>query len=166
MSAIGIRKMKESDWDSVSAIYAEGISTGFATFEKNIPTYEKWNADHLTSCRLVAEKDRTVVGWAALSQVSGRCVYGGVAEVSVYVGKKSRGYNIGRLLMEELISQSEAEGLWTLQSGIFPENTASIKLHQRVGFRRIGHREKVGKLDGVWKDNVIFERRSKTVGVD
>ncbi|HMB63473.1 MAG TPA: GNAT family N-acetyltransferase [Eudoraea sp.] len=161
-----IRPMQPSDWKKVAAIYGEGIATGFATFEKDIPGYARWDENHLRECRLVAEKDNVISGWAALSPVSDRCVYGGVAEVSIYVSTASRGMGIGKLLMEALIDQSEEQGLWTLQSGIFPENTGSIKLHEQVGFRRIGIRERVGKLDGVWKDNVIFERRSLNVGID
>lgn len=161
-----IRAMTPSDWESVARIYAEGIATGFATFEKVVPAWEDWDKNHLEKCRLVAEEKGRILGWAALSPVSSRCVYGGVAEVSVYVGRNARGRGVGMALMHLLISESEAAGLWTLQSGIFPENKASIVLHERVGFRKIGVRERVGKLDGEWKDNVIFERRSKKVGVD
>lgn len=162
---IKTRKMEASDWEAVSKIYTEGIATGFATFETNTPTYETWNAAHMSSCRTVAIENEKVLGWAALSPVSSRCVYGGVAEVSVYVSKDSRGKGLGKLLMEVLIKESEAEGLWTIQSGIFPENEGSIELHKKVGFRYIGKREKVGKLDGLWKDNLLFERRSETVGL-
>ena len=158
--------MNPDDWTEVSKIYAEGIDTGFATFEINVPAYESWDAAHLKTCRFVAESNGKIMGWAALSPVSSRCVYGGVAEVSVYVGQKSRGLGLGELLMNRLISESEMEGIWTLQSGIFPENEGSIKLHKKVGFRYIGKRERVGKLAGEWKDNVLFERRSKTVGID
>jgi phosphinothricin acetyltransferase len=158
--------MEPKDWDSVSKIYEEGIATGFATFETKVPTYESWDKAHLKTCRLVAKRNGEVLGWAALSPVSSRCVYGGVAEVSVYVGQKNRGLGLGELLMNRLISESEADGLWTLQSGIFPKNEGSIKLHKKVGFRYIGKRERVGKLAGEWKDNVLFERRSTTVGVD
>jgi len=163
-SKILIRQMYADDWADVSRIYAEGITTGFATFEKDIPTYESWDTAHMKTCRLIATHANKVLGWAALSPVSSRCVYGGVAEVSVYVGKDSRGMGVGKLLMESLIAESEKEGLWTLQSGIFPENKGSIELHKKVGFRYIGKRERVGKLDGVWKDNVLYERRSKIVG--
>ena len=166
MKQISTRAMKASDWPFVANIYAEGIATGFATFEKEIPSYPSWDQNHLSNCRIIAEHATAIVGWAALSPVSGRCVYGGVAEVSVYVGESYRGLGIGKLLLQELIGQSEAAGLWTLQSGIFPENEGSIRLHELLGFRRIGHRERVGKLDGIWKDNVIFERRSKIVGND
>ncbi len=161
-----VRAMLPQDWQSVAMIYEEGIATGFATFEKNIPTYDIWDKAHMPSCRFVAVKDATLLGWAALSPVSSRCVYGGVAEVSVYVANASRGMGVGRLLMEAVIKESESEGLWTLQSGIFPENGGSIRLHEKMGFRCIGKRERVGKLDGVWKDNVLFERRSKIVGVN
>ncbi len=158
--------MRASDWPAVSEIYAQGIATGYATFETSVPEYEEWNKNHLHSCRLIAERSGHIAGWAALSPVSGRCVYGGVAEVSVYVGPEYQGLGIGKVLMQHLILESEKEGLWTLQSGIFPDNTGSIKLHEKVGFRKIGYREKVGKLHGEWKDNLIFERRSKTVGQD
>lgn len=161
-----IRPMKTEDWASVSKIYEEGIATGFATFETNIPNYEVWDNAHLKACRIVTIKAGEVAGWAALSPVSSRCVYGGVAEVSVYIGKDYWGLGIGKLLMENLISQSEKENLWTLQSGIFPENIGSIKLHEKVGFRYIGKRERVGKLKGIWKDNLLFERRSTAIGID
>jgi phosphinothricin acetyltransferase len=160
-----IRKMEASDWPIVSKIYTEGIATSFATFETNTPTYEAWNSAHMPACRIVVLENNKVLGWAALSPVSSRCVYGGIAEVSVYVAEASRGKGAGKLLMETLIKQSEAEGIWTIQSGIFPENKGSIELHKKVGFRYIGKRERVGKLDGLWKDNLLFERRSKTVGI-
>ncbi|MEN8790223.1 MAG: N-acetyltransferase family protein [Flavobacteriaceae bacterium] len=163
---VTIRPMIPSDWPAVSEIYGQGIETGFATFETEIPSYDTWNQNHLPSCRLVAERGEILAGWAALSPVSGRCVYGGVGEISVYVGKEHRGFGIGKLLLKHLILESEKQGLWTLQAGIFPENKASIKLHEIVGFRKIGFREKVGKLHGVWKDNLLFERRSKKVGLD
>ena len=161
-----IREMQPADWDSVATIYAEGIATEYATFEKSIPTYEAWDSTHLKSCRIVVVDNNTILGWAALSPVSSRCVYGGVAEVSVYVAKEYFGKGVGKMLMHHLISESEKIGLWTLQSGIFPENESSIALHKKVGFRYIGKRERVGQLDGIWKDNLLFERRSKTVGID
>ncbi|MFH6602693.1 GNAT family N-acetyltransferase [Maribacter algicola] len=160
-----IREMMASDWDAVSRIYADGIATGFATFEKDIPDYGSWDTNHMKSCRLVAIKEDKILGWAALSPVSSRCVYGGVGEVSVYIEKDSRRMGVGELLMESLIRESEKEGLWTLQSGIFPENKGSIRLHEKVGFRYIGKRERVGNLDGVWKDNLLYERRSTIVGI-
>lgn len=160
-----IRKMIASDWAHVSAIYAEGMATGYATFETKVPTYDYWDNNHLTTCRLVAVHDQKVVGWAALSPVSGRCVYGGVAEVSVYIGAKSRGLGVGTLLLKHLILQSEEAGYWTLQSGIFPDNKSSILLHEKLGFRKIGYREKVAQLHDVWKDNVLYERRSTKIGI-
>lgn len=161
-----IRNMEIKDWENVSRIYRLGIDTGIATFEKEIPSWNTWDTAHLRSCRLIAEKDQKIVGWAALSPVSGRCVYGGVAEVSVYVDINYNNNGIGTRLLQELIKESEKNGIWTLQSGIFPENKASIQLHKKLGFREIGFREKIGKKDGVWYDNVIFEKRSKTIGID
>ena len=161
-----IRSMAPSDWEHVSRIYLEGISTGFATFETQVPKYEDWDRAHIKECRLVAENDGEILGWAALSPVSSRCVYGGVGEGSVYISDKSRGKGVGKLLMQHLIEESEKAGYWTIQSGIFPENMASIKLHEKVGFRYIGKRERVGKIHGVWKDNLLFEKRSPTIGTD
>ncbi len=158
--------MQPSDWEDIARIYAEGIATGYATFEQEIPSYGDWDSNHLSNCRIVAADKGKIHGWAALSPVSGRCVYGGVAEVSVYVAENARGLGVGKSLMQALITQSEEAGLWTLQSGIFPENKASIILHEKVGFRKIGYRERVGKLDNIWKDNVLFERRSTKVGID
>lgn len=163
---ITIKLMNAKDWSAVSEIYKAGIATGFATFETEVPSYMDWDKAHLQACRFVALEKNRVVGWAALSPVSSRCVYGGVAEVSVYIAKNSRGLGVGKLLMKHLIQESEKEGLWTLQSGIFPENKASIALHEKVGFRYIGKREKVGKTgEGIWKDNLLFERRSSNVGI-
>lgn len=161
-----IHKMTAAHWVAVSKIYAEGIATGFATFEKTVPSYENWDKAHLDNCRIVVLSQNTVLGWAALSPVSSRFVYGGVAEVSVYVGQDYTGKGVGTLLLQQLILTSEKEELWTIQSGIFPENISSIVLHEKAGFRYIGKRERVGQLDGVWKDNLLFERRSKTVGIN
>ena len=161
-----IRAMIPSDWEEVARIYAEGMATGYATFEQEVPSWESWDKNHLSTCRLVASDKDKLLGWAALSPVSSRCVYGGVGEVSVYVGSDARGRGIGKALMLRLITESEAAGLWTLQSGIFPENKASIVLHENVGFRKIGVRKRVGKLHDQWKDNVLFERRSEIVGID
>lgn len=158
--------MHPEDWPAVSQIYKEGLTTGYATFEKEIPTYENWNKAHIKECRLIAYEEDTTMGWAALSPVSSRCVYGGVAEVSVYVSNNHRGKGIGKHLLLSLIDASEKAGYWTIQAGIFPENKASTKIHEKCGFRLIGSRERVGKLDGVWKDNLIFERRSTSVGID
>ena len=159
-----IRKMIVSDWAAVAEIYKEGIATGMATFETEIPSWELWDKNHIVSCRLVAVNGDYMLGWAALSEVSSRCVYGGVAEVSVYVGNKARGHGIGESLLGQLIVESEKQGYWTLQSGIFPENLASINLHKKLGFRKIGYREKIAQLDGVWKDNILMEKRSKNIG--
>jgi L-amino acid N-acyltransferase YncA len=161
-----IDTMKESDWEQVRSIYLEGIATGDATFETDAPPWEKWNEAHLPSCRLVARSGDTVSGWAALSPVSSRCVYGGVAEVSIYIGQRYRGIGLGRALLMALITESEKNGLWTLQAGIFPENQASIDLHKRCGFREVGRRERIGKMDGRWRDTVLLERRSSVVGID
>jgi L-amino acid N-acyltransferase YncA len=160
-----IRKMIASDWEQVASIYAEGIGTGYATFETKVPTYDYWDNNHLTNCRLVAVLEQQIVGWAALSHVSSRCVYVGVAELSVDVGAKSRGSSVGTLLLKHLILQSEEAGYWTLQSGIFPDNKSSILLHEKLGFRKIGYRETVAQFYDVWKDNVLYERRSTKIGV-
>ena len=161
-----IREMIRTDWPEVAQIYDDGIRTGFATFETTVPDYESWDSSHIKACRLVAEKENQILGWAALSPVSSRCVYGGVAEVSVYIAKDARGKGVGKALIQNLIEESEKAGYWTIQSGIFPENIASIKLHEKAGFRYLGKRERVGKTkDGIWKDNLLFERRSTTVGI-
>ncbi|MEM8507147.1 MAG: N-acetyltransferase family protein [Bacteroidota bacterium] len=162
-----IRPMQAEDWNAIARIYREGIVTGIATFESEVPSYKDWDTAHLEMCRFVAELKGNTVGWAALSPVSSRCVYGGVAEVSVYVSEKVRSKGIGQTLLQRLIRESEHNGFWTLQAGIFPENDASIHLHRKVGFRFLGKREKVGKTSlGIWKDNLVFERRSKIVGID
>jgi phosphinothricin acetyltransferase len=163
---VEIREMASTDWDAVSSIYLEGIATGLATFEITVPTWEKWDASHLSFVRLViiSVPDGLVRGWAALSPVSARPVYKGVAEVSVYVASDARGLGLGRALLERLIKESEENGIWTLQAGIFPENQASIALHQRLGFRVVGTREHIGKLNGVWRDTVLLERRSAVTG--
>ena len=158
--------MHKEDWPYVAQIYQEGMDTGVATFEKEVPDYELWDANHLEVGRLVATNGSAVMGWAALSPVSSRCVYGGVAEVSVYVWSLFTKLGVGKSLMEGLILESEKAGFWTLQSGIFPENKASIALHQKVGFRYIGKRERIGKRNNLWIDNLLFERRSTLVGID
>lgn len=161
-----IRPLNKKDWHIVAKIYKEGINTRLATFEKNVPSWKQWDNSHMQSCRIVVEDGHTIIGWGALTLVSSRCVYAGVAEVSVYVAQDQRGKGIGFILLKELIKLSEVEGIWTLQSGIFPENKPSIELHKKAGFRVIGFKEKIGKLDGIWKDNCIMEKRSKTVGID
>jgi phosphinothricin acetyltransferase len=158
------RALKPSDWELVSRIYQEGLDTGHATFETNIPDWKDWDSGHLKDCRIVAEIDSEVVGWAALSPVSSRCVYGGVAEVSVYVSSKFSGQKIGTQLLKRLISESENMEIWTLQAGIFPENKGSITIHERLGFRQVGYREKIGKMNGIWRDTVLLEKRSDIVG--
>lgn len=161
-----IEPMSDDDWPSVRAIYLEGVMTGQATFETEAPSWERWNAGHLAACRLVARDGWQVAAWAALSAVSTRRVYAGIAEVSVYVGAKFRGQGIGRALLEALIAASEQHGIWTLQSVVFPENQASVRLHQRCGFREVGRRERIAKRDGVWRDTVMLERRSRVAGID
>jgi phosphinothricin acetyltransferase len=161
---IKILPLTANDWEAVRSIYAEGIATGNATFETTAPDWSRWDASHLPSCRFVALYSGTVVGWAALSRVSARDVYAGVAEVSVYVGTESRGKGVGTCLLASLIAASESAGIWTLQAGIFPENHASIRLHERCGFRIVGIRERLGRSDGPWRDVALMERRSRTVG--
>ena len=159
--------MLPAHWPEARAVYLEGVATGDATFETEAPDWERWDASHLRACRLVAlAEDGRVAGWAALSPVSARKVYAGVAEVSVYVGAGFRGRGLGRALLEALVRESEAEGIWTLQAGIFPENVASVELHKSCDFREVGRRERVGRLRGRWRDTVLLERRSRTVGVD
>lgn len=158
-------KIDENNFDTVAEIYKVGIETGNATFETNIPSFEDWDKTHLPYGRIVILENENIVGWAALSKVSDRCVYSGIAEVSVYISPDTRGKGIGSQLLQKLIEISESEGLWTLQCGIMRENKASIGLHKKCGFREIGYREKVGKREGVWRDNIIMERRSKIVGV-
>ncbi|WP_317130865.1 GNAT family N-acetyltransferase [Paucihalobacter ruber] len=163
---INFRPMTADDWTNVAEIYRQGIETGNATFQQEIPTWDDWNNGHIKSCRIVAVIENEIVGWAALTAVSARCVYAGVAEVSVYISHKYRGEKIGTKLLDKLISESENEKLWTLQAGIFPENIASLKIHEELGFRKIGHREKIGKMNGNWRDTVLLERRSKVIGID
>ena len=162
-----IDEMTKSDWEQVSQIYLEGINTGKATFQSEVPTWENWNNGHVSSCRLVVRSGNNVLGWGALSPTSSRCVYAGVAEVSIYIGEKYRGQGLGKVLLEHLIKLSEENGFWTLQSGIIRENTSSIVLHEKCGFRELGIREKVAKMNnGKWHDVVLMERRSKLVGID
>ena len=165
MSDVAIASMAASDWDDVRRIYAEGIATGNATMETSPPPWESWDAAHRPDCRLVArDESGRMLGWAALSRVSERCAYGGVAEVSVYVSQEARGRGVGRRLLEELVRASEHAGIWTLQAGIFPENVASLSIHQHCGFRVVGVREKLGKLGSTWRDVALLERRSARVG--
>ncbi len=163
---VEIGVLRPEDWAEVGRIYAEGIATGNATFETAVPGWESWDAAHLAEARFVARLDGKIVGWAALTPVSSRCVYEGVAEVSVYVGGAQRGRGVGTLLLEHLVRASEACGLWTLQASVFPENGASIAIHQKLGFVKVGRRERIAKLGDEWRDVVILERRSRVVGVD
>ena len=155
--------MTADDWPAVREIYLEGIATGDATFERTAPEREAWDARHLPHSRLVAADGGEVLGWAALSPVSARAVYAGVAEISVYVAERARGRGVGSRLMEALAAESEANGIWTLQASVFPENGASIRMHQRAGFRVVGTRERIGCMDGRWRDTVLLERRSGKV---
>lgn len=158
-----IRDLRPDDWPTVRAIYDDGIRSGDATFETEAPSWERWDAAH-PALRLVAERERAIVGWAALSSVSDRCCYEGVGEVSVYVAEAARGAGVGRALLEVLVERSERAGYWTLNAGVFPENEASIRLHKACGFREVGVRERLGELRGVWRDVVLLERRSTLVG--
>ena len=158
--------MSDADWETVAAIYSAGLATGNATFETEAPDFDAWNTSHLKHSRLVARDGDAVFGWAALSPVSDRCIYGGVAEVSVYVAPSAQGRGVGNALLNALIKSSEENGIWTLQAGIFPENTSSIRLHLQNGFREIGRRERIGKHHGKWRDTLLLERRSKVVGAD
>jgi phosphinothricin acetyltransferase len=162
-----IEVMKSSDWEHVRNIYLEGIKTGIATFQTEAPTWENWDKGHLNICRLVARSTDDILGWAALSPTSSRDCYRGVVEVSIYVSEKYKGNGIGTTLLTNLIKQSEENGIWTLYCAIIIENTASIAMHKKCGFREIGVREKVAKMgDGVWHDVMLMERRSKIVGID
>lgn len=160
-----IREMRSSDGVKVLEIYQMGIETRNATFETAVPTWEEWNSKHLQHSRFVYESERVITGWAAVSAVSQRFVYRGVAEVSIYVDGNQAGKGIGSALMAELISSSEKNGIWTLQSSVFPENKATLRLHEKFGFRIIGKRERIACLDGVWRDTFILECRSNVVGV-
>lgn len=160
-----IDAMTPEDWPPVRAIYLEGIATGNATFETDAPDWPAWDRARLPQCRLVARLDGDVVGWGALSPVSSRPVYAGVAEASVYVTARARGRGVGRTLLLALIEASENAGLWTIQGAVFPENAASVALVRACGFREVGRRERIGQRDGCWRDTLLVERRSPRVGV-
>lgn len=162
---INFSTLLQEHWPAVRSIYEEGIRTGNATFEQQSPDWEEWNSSHLPHSRIIAIVNNEIAGWAALTPVSGRCVYAGVAEVSVYVAEKYRGQKIGNTLLQHLIKQSEANNIWTLQAGVFAENKASIRIHESNGFRFVGYREKIGQMNGVWRDTVLMERRSNIVGI-
>lgn len=156
--------MVPEDWPEVARIYGEGIATHTATFEQEVPSWAAWDGGHLEHSRWVAATGAELAGWAALSPVSRRSCYAGVAEISIYVTAHARGQGIGRLLLRALIESAEAAGIWTLQAGIFAENTASVRLHEACGFRFVGRRERIARLDGMWRDTLLFERRSSAVG--
>jgi phosphinothricin acetyltransferase len=161
-----IEAMRAEDWPAVRDIYLEGLATGQASFETETPTWDQWNNARLPACRLVARDSGGIVGWAALSPVSSRHVYRGVAEASVYIAERARGQGVGRALLEALIKAAEAAGIWTLEAKIFPENAASLALCEKCGFRRVGVREKLGCHKRVWRDVLLLERRSATAGTD
>jgi L-amino acid N-acyltransferase YncA len=154
-----VRPLHPDDYPAVAAVFAEGIATGQATFETQVPSWETWDAAHLPDHRFVAELDGDVVGWVAVLPYSRRAVYRGVGEESVYVAERARGRGVGRALLEAVIASARDGGLWTLQAGVFPDNTASLGLHRRLGFREVGVRERIGRLDGVWRDVVVLELR-------
>ena len=161
-----IEEMQPADWPQVSAIYLAGIKTGIATFQSGVPNWEEWDHDHIATSRFVARSGDMILGWAALTPTSGRCVYAGVAEVSVYVGEAVKRRGVGFALLTELIRSSEDNGFWTLQAGITKENISSRELHKKCGFREIGIRERIGQMpDGQWHDVVLLERRSTKVGI-
>lgn len=154
-----VRPLRPEDFPAVAAIFAEGIATGLATFETEVPGWEEWDAAHLAEHRFVAEDEAGVAGWVAVVPYSRRAVYRGVGEESVYVAERARGRGVGRTLLEAVIASARTRGLWTLQAGIFPENGASLALHRALGFREVGVRERIGELDGVWRDVVLLELR-------
>ena len=162
-TALQVDELTAGDWPAVSAIYADGIATRNATFETAVPSWGEWERAHMDDHRLVGSVDGEVVGWAALSRVSDRQCYRGVAEDSVYVRSGHHGRGIGRALLSALVTRAEAAGVWTIQAGVFPENLASLKLHVACGFRVVGVRERIGQLDGAWRDVVLLERRSKEI---
>jgi L-amino acid N-acyltransferase YncA len=157
---VQVERMGTEDWPAVRRIYAEGVATGEATFETEVPGWERWDASHLPTPRLVARAAGEVVGWVALLPASPRPVYSGVAEVSVYVAGSARGRGVGRALLSALVAASEGAGIWTLEAVVFPENAASVALHRGLGFREVGRRERIARLHGVWRDTVLLERRS------
>lgn len=162
---IAIEAMRAEHWPSVRRIYEEGIATGQATFEQQAPEWTAWDASHLPHSRWIALIENEVVGWTALTKASDRCCYSGVAEVSYYVAAGTRGQGVGKALLQRVLASSEENGLWTITAGVFPENTASARLLERCGFRLVGRRERIGKMNGVWRDTLIWERRSSNVGI-
>ncbi|WP_294205396.1 GNAT family N-acetyltransferase [uncultured Chryseobacterium sp.] len=161
-----IQTIIQDHFSEVVEIYRQGLATGMATFQNEVPSWEEWDRTHLAFCRMAASENNKILGWVALTPVSARTVYAGVAEVSIYLAEGERGKGIGTLLLNALIGQSEANGIWTLQSGIFSENKGSIRLHEKCGFRQVGYRERIAKKNGIWKDTVLMERRSKITETD
>ncbi|MDV3993914.1 N-acetyltransferase [Elizabethkingia anophelis] len=161
-----IKPITKDNFSELVEIYSQGLATNIATFQNDLPLWQDWDKGHLDFCRISIYENNEMLGWTALSPVSNRCAYSGLAEVSIYVATIARGKGIGEMLLNELIKQSELNEIWTLQSGIFAENRGSIKLHEKCGFRIVGYREKIGKKNGVWKDNILMEYRSKIVGID
>jgi L-amino acid N-acyltransferase YncA len=159
-TAVDIRDLRPGDWPEVSRIYAEGIATRNATFETTLPSWEEWDAAHVAEHRFVVEREGELVGWIAAVPASSRCCYAGVLEISAYVAEQARGQGVGAALLERLIESTESAGVWTLETGVFPENAPSLVLLKRFGFREVGVRERLGQLDGVWRDVVLLERRS------
>lgn len=160
-----IREMKSSDAPAVLDIYAKGLKTRNATFETVVPSWEKWDASHHRFCRLVFVEAETVIGWVALSPVSSRECYAGAAELSIYVDTDHLGKGVGSQLMARVLPESEEHGIWTIHASIFPENTTTLRLHKTFGFREVGIRERIARLDGRWRSTLILERRSKVVGL-
>jgi L-amino acid N-acyltransferase YncA len=163
-ASLAIESLQTEHWLGVARVYAEGIATRNATFETEVPSWEAWDSSHLPDHRFVALRDGEVVGWVAVSAMSSRCVYEGFVENSVYVAETARGHGVGRALLQALIESTEAAGIWTIQAGMFPENEPSIRLHESVGFQRVGVHRRLGKLGGEWRDVLLLERRSPVVG--
>jgi len=158
-----IETLRPEHWPGVARVYEEGIATRNATFETEVPRWDAWDSSHLVEHRFVALREGVVVGWAAVSPVSSRCCYAGVVENSVYVAEAARGQGVGKRLLEELIASTEAAGIWSIEAGMFPENQGSIRLHEAVGFEKVGTHKRLGKLDGIWRDVLLLERRSPRI---
>lgn len=163
---ITLKPLSFQHFNQIIDIYGQGVATGIATFQNSANLeWSEWDKSHLQNCRIGAFEENVMLGWAALTLVSNRCVYEGVAEVSIYIASLYRGKGVGKMILSEIITESEKNGIWTLQSGIFSENISSIQLHEKCCFRQVGYREKIGKKDGIWKDNIIMERRSNIIGI-
>lgn len=162
---IVITEMSFADWNSVREIFVEGIRTANATFRTEAPSWDEWNDDHLTNCRFVAKQNGAVVGWVAFTSISTMCAFSGVVEVSIYIASTAAGMGVGSKLLQHIIDSSEQKQIWTIQAMIFPENIASLNLHKKFGFEEVGTRKQIGRLNGIWRDVVLLERRSNMVGV-